>query len=156
MITTWSNSMPFTLRKLLANIILGFLLSWRYLLISSVWENVSSSLDKSWRLRLTILGCSSAMWRKVAVFLSPMYPFRTKTRDITAISLVKSMSFENSTRLDFHPSMSTPCLGSQRKLNLLTILLFGEFLFLTGANLWNAWSTITHKIFKTNSCFHVK
>ena len=140
MIMTWSNSMPLTRQKLLEKIILDFLACLRYTSISCVYENVSSSFSNNWIVLVSILGCSSAMWRKVVAFFLPIKSFKTNARDITAASLVKYMSSENSTKFGFNPLMSTPSFGSQRKLNLLTILLPAVLLFWSGAELLNAWS----------------
>ena len=123
MTTTWSNSMPFTLRKLLLKTILDCFFFWKYTSISWVYEDVlSRSLDNSWIVLLRIIGWSSAMWRTVAVSFFPIKYFRIKARDLTAMSLDKLMSSENSIRFDFNPSISSPCFGSQKKTKLTDYL----------------------------------
>ena len=78
------------------------------------------------------------MWRTVVVWFLPIKFLRTNASDITATSLLKLISSENSTRFGVVPSISTPNLGSQRKSNLLTILFFPVLLFLVDADLLNA------------------
>ena len=72
--------------------------------------------------------------------LLPMKSLSTKERDMAAVSLFKLMLSENSTRFGFNPSTSTPCLGSQRKPNLLIISIFERLHLLTAVDILNAWS----------------
>ena len=56
-----------------------------------------------------------------------MFFFTNKARDITAMSLDKLIFFETTTMFGFNPSISTSCLDSRGKPNLLSSYSFAFF-----------------------------